>query len=173
MIIYIYILYIKCWYSDNIIWVLMMHRYVSAAVISCLQTFILSWSLLDHIVYNISNNHNLCKVFLCIKAFFGVTRVLIYHNAQIERYKRYIIASRYIYREMFGYLITQIDYHITQHRTNHYVKLHFLRLSVVTYISSSKIAQNTCHLLKVVGTFWTVALRGWGSVKLWKYSRMV
>jgi hypothetical protein len=29
---------------------------------------------------------------------------------------------------MFGYLITQIDSHITQHRTNHYVKFRFLCL---------------------------------------------
>jgi len=61
---------------------------------------------------------------------------------------------------MFGYLITQTDSHVTEHSTNHYVKFHFLHLSVVTYISSSTVAQNICHLLKVVGMFLTVALRG-------------
>ena len=61
---------------------------------------------------------------------------------------------------MFGYLITQNDSHITEHGTNHYVKFHFLHLCVVTYISSSTVTQNTCHLLKVVGMFPTVVPRG-------------
>jgi len=61
---------------------------------------------------------------------------------------------------MFRYLITQTDSHVTEHSINHYVKFHFLHLSVVTYISSSTVAQNTCHLLKVVRTFSTIALRG-------------
>jgi len=61
---------------------------------------------------------------------------------------------------MFGYLITQTDSHITEHSTNHYVKFHFLHLSVVTYISSSTVAQNTCHFLKVMGMFPTIVPRG-------------